>query len=134
MKRETSPFEEQIEPANEVAVVSTDDENSVFASLSASLAEIRKLKGVIGYILRSSTSALIDLSEPEKITQYAILSSEMYDAAQQIALHFSLGAPENMLVEGESVKVLCASMGENRVSVFMEKSATHAWIIKRILL
>ena len=39
-----------------------------------------------------------------------------------------------MLVEGEKVKVLCMSIGENKVSVFMEKTATHSWIIKRILI
>jgi predicted regulator of Ras-like GTPase activity (Roadblock/LC7/MglB family) len=132
--KKTSPIEEQIAPANEVVGISTGEENSVFASLSASLVEIRKLKGVIGYILRSSTSALIDIDEPEKIMQYAILTSEMHDSAQQIAPHFSLGVPESILVEGENVKVLCTSIGENRVSVLMEKSATHAWIMKRILL
>ena len=134
MKSKTSIKEAETESTNEVAMVSFEEDNSVFESLSASLAEIRKLKGVIGYILRSNNSALVDISESDKIMQYAILSSEMYDSGQQIAERFSLGEPESMLVEGESVKVLCMSIGENKVNVFMEKSATHAWIIKRILL
>ena len=41
---------------------------------------------------------------------------------------------ESVLVEGENVKVLCMSIGENNISVFMEKKATHSWIIKRILI
>ena len=134
MKSKTSIKEVEIESSNEVAMISFGEDNSVFASLSASLAEIRKLEGVIGYILRSNSSALVDISESDKIMQYAILSSEMHDCSKQIAEHFSLGEPESMLVEGESVKVLCMSIGENKVNVFMEKSATHAWIIKRILL
>ena len=48
------------------AVISVGDDNSVFASLAASLAEIRKLKGVLGYILRSNTSAIIDLTNRTK--------------------------------------------------------------------
>jgi len=119
---------------NEVVITSVDGENSAFASLSASLAEIRKLKGVIGYILRSNTSAILDLTEPDKITQKVILSSQIHDSCQEIGKQFNLGEMESVLVEGENVKVLCMSIGENNISVFMEKSATHSWIIKRILM
>lgn len=115
-------------------VILAGEEKSTFASLSASLSEIRKLKGVIGYILRSNTSAIIDLADTEKLTQYAILSYEVHDACQAMAKDFSLGETESMLVEGENVKVLCMGLEDNKVSVFMEKNATHAWIIKRILL
>jgi hypothetical protein len=67
------------------AVISVEDEDSVFASLSASLAEIRKLKGVNGYILRSSTSTIIDLTEQEKIIEYASLSSQISESGREIA-------------------------------------------------
>jgi predicted regulator of Ras-like GTPase activity (Roadblock/LC7/MglB family) len=134
LKPKTSTNEAETAIANEVAVISVDEENSGFASLSASLAEIRKLKGVIGYILRSNTSAIIDLNEQDKIIEYAVLSTQMHDSSQEIAKQFNLGETESILVEGKNVKVLCMSIGENKISVFMEKSATHAWIIKRILL
>jgi len=134
LKPKTSTNEAETAIANEVAVISVDEENSGFASLSASLAEIRKLKGVIGYILRSNTSAIIDLNEQDKIIEYAVLSTQMHDSSQEIAKQFNLGETEIILVEGKNVKVLCMSIGENKISVFMEKSATHAWIIKRILL
>ena len=103
-------------------------------TLAASLAEIRKLKGVMGYILRSNTSAIIDLTEQEKIIEYAILSSQISESSTEMAKQFNLTDIESVLVEGKNVKVLCMSIGENRISVFMEKTATHAWIIKRILL
>ena len=134
LKPKTSTNEAETAIANEVAVISVDEENSGFASLSASLAEIRKLKGVIVYILRSNTSAIIDLNEQDKIIEYAVLSTQMHDSSQEIAKQFNLGETESILVEGKNVKVLCMSIGENKISVFMEKSATHAWIIKRILL
>jgi len=118
---------------NDFAVVTVGDENSVFSNLSISLAEIRKSKGVIGYILRSNSSALVDLSETEKISQYALLSWQIEDSGQNLARQFSLGVPESTLVEGAEVKVLCMSIGENRLSVFMEKQEPPAWIIKRII-
>ena len=48
---------------NDFAVVIVSNENSVFSNLSKSLAEIRKSKGVKGYILRSNSSALVDFGE-----------------------------------------------------------------------
>jgi predicted regulator of Ras-like GTPase activity (Roadblock/LC7/MglB family) len=134
LKQKTSTNETETAFTNAVAITSVDEENSAFANLSASLAEIRKLKGVIGYILRSNTSAIIDLATPDKIIEYAFLSTQMHDSSQEITKQFNLGETESILVEGKNVKVLCMSIGENKISVFMEKSATHAWIIKRILL
>ena len=134
LKRKTSADEAETALTNQVVITSVDGENSGFASLSASLAEIRKLKGVIGYILRSNTSAILDFTEPDKITENAILSSQIHDSCQEITKQFNLGEMENVLVEGENVKVLNMSMGENNISVFMEKNATHSGIIKRILI
>ena len=119
---------------NPAALISVGQENFSFPSLSASLVEVRKLEGVIGYILRSNGSAIIDLEPPENIIQYALLSSQIYDSCQEIAQQFNLGETESMLVEGENVKVLCMGLGENKVSVFMERAATHAGIIKSLLL
>ena len=118
------------------AVVSStpEAENTTFASLSASLAEIRKLKGVIGYILRSNSSAIIDLPPSEKVTEYAMFSSQMLDFSNQVSNEFGLGEAESMIVESGTVKVLSMKVAENKIGVFMEKTAGHAWIIKRILL
>jgi predicted regulator of Ras-like GTPase activity (Roadblock/LC7/MglB family) len=118
----------------EVAAIPAGDDHSGFANLAASLAEIRKLKGVSGYILRSDTSAIVDLTEQNKIIEYAILSSQISESSREIGKQFNMADIETVLVEGKSVKVLCMSVGDNKISVFMEKTATHAWIIKRILL
>ena len=102
--------------------------------MAASLAEIRKLKGVKGYILRNNTSAVLDLTEQEKISALAILSSQISESSNEIAKQFNLADIESVLVEGKFVKVLCMSIGDNRIGIFMERAATHAWIIKRILM
>ncbi len=117
-----------------VVTSSTEVETATFASLSASLAEIRKLKGVIGYILRSNSSAIIDLPPTEKVTEYAMFSSQMVEFSNQVSDEFSLGNAESLIVESGTVKVLCMTLAENKIGVFMEKDAGHAWIIKRILL
>ena len=134
LKQKTDADEAEVPLSGQVVIAAVDDVNSTFASLSVSLAEIRKLKGVLGYILRSDTSAIIDFPESDKIIENATLSSQIHDSCQEITNQFNLGGMESVLVEGESVKVLCMSIGENKISVFMEKSATHSWIIKRILM
>lgn len=116
------------------APVVVGDDNSVFTNLTATLAEIRKLKGVLGYILRSNSAALLDLTQKESITDYAMLSSEIHDCTAAIANQFKLADVECAVVEGQATKVLCMGIGENRLAVFMEKTCVHAWIVKRILI
>ena len=131
MKQKTSA-EIATELSDAAPVISVGDDNAAFASLSASLAEIRKLNGVNGYILRSGTSAIIDLTEQDKIIEYAILSSQISESSSEMAQQFNMTDVESVLVEGKTVKVLCMNVGENKIGVFMERTATHAWIIKRI--
>jgi predicted regulator of Ras-like GTPase activity (Roadblock/LC7/MglB family) len=109
-------------------------EDSVFASLGASLAEIRKLEGVTGYILKGSTTAVVDCPEIEKVSLYALLSYQLYESSLEIAKQLSVAQVESVLVEGRDLKVLFIRIGENSISVFMEKGASHSWIIKRILI
>jgi predicted regulator of Ras-like GTPase activity (Roadblock/LC7/MglB family) len=112
--------------------VTSSEEDQVFTDLSKNLAEIRKSKGVVGYILRSTTSATIDLKEPEKIIEYAILSSQALDSSQEISDLFELGDVESILIEGKEIKALCMVIDENKISIFMEKDADHADILKRV--
>ena len=114
------------------SAVTSVEENQAFENLSAQLAEIRKCNGVVGYILRSATSATIDLKEPEKIVEYAILSSQVLDSSHEISELFDIGNVENILVEGKNIKVLCMTIGENKISIFMEKTVDHADILNRI--
>ena len=124
---ETSPV--QVEGA---AVISVGERPLGFANLAASLAEIRKLKGVTGYILRSDTSAIVDLTENDKVSYYALFASQVNESSCELAKQFNLSNVENVLVEGKKLKVLSLNFGENNVSIFMEKTAAHTWIMKRI--
>jgi predicted regulator of Ras-like GTPase activity (Roadblock/LC7/MglB family) len=108
--------------------------NSVFTNLAATLTEVRKLKGVNGYILRNNTAAIVDLSEKEHTTDYAMLSSEIHESSRDLIKQYNLADIESMLLEGKNAKMLCMELGENRIAVFMDKACAHAWIVKRILL
>jgi predicted regulator of Ras-like GTPase activity (Roadblock/LC7/MglB family) len=112
--------------------VTSSEEDQVFTDLSKSLAEIRKRDGVVGYILRNTSSATIDLKEPAKIVEYAILSSQMLDSSREISDLFDLGDVKSILIESKEIKALCMVIGENKISIFMEKNADHADILKRV--
>jgi len=111
----------------------SSEENQSFSELSSKLAEIRKHKSVIGYIIRNTTSATIDLKEPEKIVDYAIFSSEVLDATRKISDLYNLGDVESILAEGKETNALCMTIEGNKISIFMEKDADNNDILKRIL-
>lgn len=117
-----------------VVVTTADNEDPAFASLGASLAEIRKMDGVLGYIIRSNVSAVLDLAKNDEISQYALFSYQLDQSSMEIAKQLSVAEIESALVEGSSLKVLLMKIGENKISVFMEKNANHSAIIKRILI
>ena len=113
-------------------IVTSDEEDQTFTNLSKNLSKIRKDRGVIGYILRSTTSAKIDLKEPEKIVEYAIFSSQVLDSSREISDLFELGDVESILIEGKEIKALSMVIGGNKISILMEKNADHADILKRV--
>ncbi len=110
-----------------------NNEDQVFTQLSKNLEEIRKTKGVVGYILRNTTAATIDLEEPEKLVEYALLSFEALDSSQEIAELFELGDTESILIEGKENKALCININGNKIGIFMKKDTDHTCILKKLL-
>ena len=107
-------------------------EESHVNNLRANLEEINAYDGVIGYILRNSTSAAIELKDPTKLIDYAILSSSALDASEVLSEDFNLGTMKSIIVEGKDVKVLSLTVNENRVSVFMEKEANCEKVLRKL--
>jgi predicted regulator of Ras-like GTPase activity (Roadblock/LC7/MglB family) len=54
------------------------------------------------------------------------------DSSREISELFELGDVDNILIEGKETKALCLVIGENKISIFMEKNADHADILKRV--
>ena len=108
------------------------EEASSADDLRASLEEVKGYEGVIGYILRNSTSAAIDLKDPSKLIEYAILSSSAIDAGEELSKLFNLGDVKEILVDGKDVKAISFTVDDNKISVFMEKNANLEKILKRL--
>jgi len=114
-KKETGLTSEVTEPIALHLTLSETD-------LRARLEEIKGREGVIGYILRNSHSASIDLKDPARIIDYAILSSSALDTSEEISELFNLGDIKSIVVEGKNVKTLSMIIDENRISIFMDKN------------
>jgi predicted regulator of Ras-like GTPase activity (Roadblock/LC7/MglB family) len=114
-KRATHMADNVTEPITVEATVSEDN-------LRAKLEEIKSGEGVIGYILRNTHSATIDLKDPTKLIDYAILSSSAIDASEELSGLFDLGNISSIVVEGKSIKMLSLTVDENKISIFVEKN------------
>lgn len=114
--------------AEPVAVEEATGVNSLRASLEA----VKQYDGVIGYILRNTTSAAIDLKDPAKIIEYAILSSSALEAGKVLSELFDLGDANNIVVDGKSIRMVSLTDGENKVSVFMDKNADSEKVLRRL--
>jgi len=119
---------QEVTAANEPVAVETTS----VGSLRASLEEIKTCNGVIGYILRNSTSAAIELKDPTKIIDYVILSSSALDACEELSRVFDLGEVKDIVVEGKDIKVLSLAVDENKISIFMEKNVDCEEILERL--
>ena len=98
--------------------------------LNESLKDMKTRDGIIGYILRTSQSASIDLKDPTKIIDYAVLSSTALETAEDLSETFELGEIQNILLEGKDAKILLLKLEDQRLSIFMERNVDHERIYK----
>ena len=108
------------------------DNKTETESLQEKLQEIKDQEGIIGYILRDEKSASIDLKDPKKIIEYAMLSSTAFDVGQNISEDLQMGELQTLLLESEETKLLSMKIDEQRLSLFMEKNVNHKKIYKEI--
>jgi len=100
--------------------------------LKTKLESIKDMPEVIGYILRNSRSATIDAKDPTKIIDYAMLSAATIETAEKLVEIFQLGEAEKIVLEGNTAKLLSFSIGENSISIFMEKNAKEDKIFRNL--
>ncbi len=116
----------------ESADVKTEAKEDVGLDLRATLDGINTKQGVIGYILRGSTSACVDIKDPSKIIDYAVLSTAAFESSESLSHLFGLDKIHSFVVEGKDAKILCLTIGDHRLSVFMEKTVDHNSIYKKL--
>jgi len=108
------------------------DNKTETESLQEKLQEIKDQEGIIGYILRDEKSASIDLKDPKKIIEYAMLASTTFDVGQNISEDLQMGELQTILLESEETKLLSMNINDQRLSLFMEKNVNHEKIYKEI--
>lgn len=99
-------------------------------TLHLKLQNIKTEKEIIGYIIRDAKSASVDIKDPTKIIDYALLASTLHDSGESMISAFELGKVNNIVVEGKDVKVLTLTIDDNRISIFMNKNVNHNTIYK----
>ncbi|MGD0978186.1 MAG: hypothetical protein ABR962_03495 [Candidatus Bathyarchaeia archaeon] len=127
VKQKKNP-EETVSELEQIAVEKAICEDNVRPILE----EIKKSDGVIGYILRNTTSATIDINDPTKVTDYAALSSSTFEASEQLSELFDLGKIKNITVEGKDTNTLHLSIDENNISIFTEKNVDAKKILEKM--
>jgi len=112
--------------------VKAEVKEDVGADLRVALENINTKEGIIGYILRGPTSASVDIKDPSKIIEYAVLSAAAFESSESLSHLFGLGKIRSVVLEGKDVKILCATIGDQRLSVFMEKTVDHNSIYRKL--
>jgi len=108
-------------------------ENATFEStLRANLEEIRNYDGIVGYILKNTNSASIDLKDPAKIIDYAILSSTTFDSTEELSKLFNLEGIKDIIINGKNLKMISLTIENNRISIFLENSSDSDRVLQRI--
>ena len=100
--------------------------------LQEKLREIKDREGIIGYILRGADSASIDLKDPTKIVDYAVMATTAYETGEDIATLFEIGEVDTIILEGEDAKLLSSTVNKHRLSIFMDKSVDHNKLCKEL--
>ena len=98
--------------------------------LRLGLDKIKGDEGIIGYILRDAKAASIDIKDPSKIIDYAVLSSTALESGESVSEVFGIGDVYSVVVEGKDAKVLSMSAGDRRLSIFMRRDVDHEKIRK----
>jgi len=110
----------------------TEDQENETDILQEKLQEIKEQEGIIGYILRNSKTASIDLKDPTKIIDYAVLSSTAFDTGNDITETLKLGEVDRIVLETEETKLLSMKTNDHNLSIFMEKTVDHDKLSKSL--
>ena len=127
--RKKSP---QVEVEEQVDWAPKVEEKKVIADLRETLDDIKRKDGVIGYIIRGTTSASVDIKDPSKIIDYASLSAEASESGETLSSTFDLGKISSIVLEGKTLKVLFITKDEQQLSIFMDKNVDHEAIRREI--
>lgn len=120
---------EEITTAYEPVAIETA---TCWDKLHTNLEEAKTCDGVVGYILRNTTSATVDLKDPSRIVDYATLSSTAFEATEELSEIFEIGNFQGIILNGKNLRMLSLIVDENKISVFMQSNADAEKIMRKI--
>jgi predicted regulator of Ras-like GTPase activity (Roadblock/LC7/MglB family) len=97
------------------------------------LQSIKDQKGIIGYILRNKRTASVDLKDPTKVIDYAMLSSTVLAIGDNMTEILQIGEVDTIVVESETTKLLSMKTNNYNLSLFMEKEIDHDKLSKKLV-
>lgn len=95
------------------------------------LEEIKAQENVIGYAIRNGATN-IDLKDPTKLLEFAILSSASIDAGEELSTLFNVGQIKHITVIGKNVKIVSLILDGNKISLFLERNTNPEEIIEKL--
>jgi hypothetical protein len=97
------------------------------------LQAVKEQEGILGYILRDSKSASVDLKDPTKIIDYALLSSTAREISQSMTESRQIGEVDTIVVESETTKLLSMNFNSHHISLFMNKDVDHNKLSRKLV-
>jgi predicted regulator of Ras-like GTPase activity (Roadblock/LC7/MglB family) len=97
------------------------------------LQSIKDQRGIIGYILRNKRTASVDLNDPTKVIDYAMLSSTALEVGDNMTKSLQMGEVDTIVVESETTKILSLKTNNYNLSLFMEKEVDHDKLSKKLI-
>jgi hypothetical protein len=93
-----------------------------FDALTLIIAEVQKVHKIEGFILKNSARALFNICDSGDVFELALLSSEIFDSSAQLFEAAAAGPLNSVVLKGDLRSVLCLCVGENQLSIFLDKS------------
>jgi hypothetical protein len=113
--------------------IQTAEAEAASLDLQVRLEKVSKMAGVLGYIRRNDSTAAVNLRGTEGVQEFALLSSEAFDAMRQLTDVYGLSGVSDFVVECQTFLMLCICRGSEAISVFMSKSADVSSIKTELL-
>ncbi len=89
-------------------------------------------EGILGYIMRNSKAASVNLKDPTKLMDYAILSSTAREISHSMIKSLQMGEVDSIVVESETTKLFSMINKDYHISLFMKKDVDHTKLFKKI--
>ena len=117
----------------ERASLGQEQKTKDYEKLHSILKEIREKNEILGFILKGSAYAAIDLDSNEDLAKFAILVSQLANFSKQVLNLHEENSVRSVVLEGKELKVLCLNIRGNEIGITMKKSKDDREILNKIL-